>query len=158
VLCDGDDRRVVPPLLSSSSTSSSASTTLSLSMLSKKERRELFEAQVKAFDELLQEQQLQEQQLQQLQQQQLQQQLPDTTFYQGGSSTGVGYQDSSTLGFTDSGLALSSYAVDPDQSQLYPADLGGLVPQQDLYYPAEQPAYQCKYEYIFNSLISPDVT
>jgi len=107
---------------------------LSLATLSKKERRQQFEAQVKAHDELLQQQAaaVAEQQHQQ------QQQVPDTTFYHSGS-TAVGYQDLTTLGYTDSGLGLS-YPVDPDRSQLYP-DVGLVT--QDLFYD-DQSAYQCK--------------
>jgi len=112
----------------------SSSSSLSLTTLSKKERRQQFEAQVKAHDELLQ------QQAAAVAEQQQQQQLPDTTFYQAGSTT-VGYQDHTTLGFTESNLGLS-YPVDPEQSQLYQTDVGLLT--QDVFY-SDQSVYQCKY-------------
>jgi len=134
---------VIPPLLPVSSSPS----TLSLATLSKKERRQQFEAQVKAHDELLQQQAAA---VAEQQQQQQQPQVPDTTFYQAGS-TAIGYQEHTALGFTtDSGLGLS-YPVDPDQSQLY-TDVGLVTP--DLFF-SDQSAYQCKCSYGFSlSVIS----
>ena len=139
------DRRAVPPLLPSPS--SSASLTLSLTTLSKQERRQQFEAQVKARDELLQQQAaavaeqqaaaVVEQQAAAVAEQQQQQQLPDTTFY-AGASTAIGYQDTN-VGYMDTAVGLS-YAVDPVQSQLF-SDAGLL--SQDLFY-SDQSACHCK--------------
>ena len=136
--CCNDGRRTVTPVIAV--TSSSLSTTVSLTSLSKQERRQQFEAEVKARDELLQQQQQAAAAVAEQQQQQ-QQQLPDTSFYADGS-TAIEYQDQMALGYTESTTIGLPYQVDPAQSQVvYPAD-AGLVPQ-DVYY-SKQPVYQCE--------------
>ena len=121
---------MVAPLLATPSSSA----TLSLTTLSKQERRQQFEAQVKARDELLQQQAAAV-----AEQQHQQQQLPDTSFYADGSAS-IGYQDHTALGYSDSTLGLQ-YQVDPGQTQLYASDAGLVA--QDVYY-SEQPVYQSK--------------